>query len=276
MGDKDQTKDKDYTLFAHEEEVMAQVGEMLAKLDQVAEGVNHLAKAYGRQFNEQQKLVRFSDRMQLELHEANQRMTEQADELTDLNLALTAEIEQRKKLEEELRHLASTDSLTGLLTRRRFFELGAAELARMNRRKKPISIIIMDLDYFKRINDQYGHAVGDQVLASVGRLYRTKLREFDIIGRLGGEEFGLVLPETDLEAARLIAERFRRELRTLQWNQQDQTLTVTASMGLAQLQSAEQTLEEAFSRADSALYQAKALGRDRIVSTTDQRSPNQD
>lgn len=274
MTDKKQNPDKDYTLFAHEEEMIVQVGEMLTKLDQVAQGVNHLAKAYGRQFHEQQKLVRFSDRMQLELHEANQRMSEQADELTSLNHALTVEIEQRKKLEEELRHLASTDSLTGLLTRRRFFELGAAELARMNRREQAVSIIIMDLDHFKLINDHYGHAVGDQVLTEIGQLCRTKLREFDIIGRLGGEEFGVVLPEADLEAARLIAERFRLELQTLRWDQGDRTLTVTASMGLAQLRPTDQSLEQAFYRADKALYQAKAEGRDRIVGYSDQ-SPSE-
>jgi predicted signal transduction protein with EAL and GGDEF domain len=115
-------KKKDYTLFAQEEEVMCHAQDMLDKLEQVAVGVRFLSDAYGKQYREQQKMLRMSDRIQLELHRANQRLAAQAEELKTLNVTLTAEIEQRKQLERRLRDMATTDSLTGLLTRRRFFE----------------------------------------------------------------------------------------------------------------------------------------------------------
>ncbi|MFH1138329.1 MAG: GGDEF domain-containing protein [Pseudomonadota bacterium] len=256
---------KDYTLFAQEEEVITQARDMVAKLEQVAGGVRSLADAYGRQFHEQRKMLRMSDRIQLELHRANQRLAEQAEELKTLNAALKAEIEQRKTLEEKLRDLATTDSLTGLFTRRRFFELGLTELHRKARNDLPLSLMLLDLDHFKRINDRHGHAVGDEVLVGMARVGRDNLRDVDVFGRLGGEEFGVILPGADLNMARRIAERFREAL--ARWNipKDGDVVSVTVSIGLTEIGSQETALENPLSRADKALYYAKRLGRNRAA-----------
>lgn len=269
MSQEVENKKKDYTLFAQEEEVICQASDMVGKLEEVAGGVRGLAEAYDRQYREQQKLLRLSDRIQLELHKANQRLADQAEELKALNAALTLEIEQRKKLEDELRLLATTDSLTGLLTRRRFLELGHRELLRKARNGSPLSILLMDLDHFKRVNDRFGHAAGDQVLAAMAKVGRAGLREVDLLGRLGGEEFGAVLPDAGLETARQVAERLREALAGWKYQQEAHEVTVTVSIGITEVTPDDKTLDTAFSRADKALYRAKATGRNRGVAWED-------
>ena len=259
------TKKKDYTLFAKEEGVMDHAKRMQDMLEDVASGVRNLADAYGRQFSEQQRMLRLSDRIQLELHKANHKLAEQADELKQLNQALTAEINQRKKLEQELITLASTDSLTGLLTRRQFFELGQRELSRKARSGASLSVLLTDLDHFKRINDLYGHAAGDKVLSAVGELFRTQLRDIDLVGRLGGEEFGVLLPEAELHVAKNIAERLCGALADSSCLHNGQKILATMSIGISEVDSDETGLENAFSRADKALYLAKEQGRNQCV-----------
>ena len=254
-----------YTLFAKEEEVIGHARQMQEMLREVASGVNSLADAYAKQFHEQQRMLRLSDRIQLELHRANQKLAEQAEELKGLNLALSAEISQRKKLEQELVTLATTDSLTGMLTRRHFFELGTRELKRQSRTGSSLSVILIDLDHFKLINDCHGHAAGDKVLSAIGELCRTQLREVDLVGRLGGEEFGVLLPDAGFEAAQQIAERLRQATAEFSFSYQQAQITVTMSLGISEVDHKETVLQNALTRADKALYLAKEQGRNQCV-----------
>ena len=168
-------------------------------------------------------------------------------------------------LYEQLNILASKDVLTGFLNRRRFSELAADELRRAIRYYESLTFMMIDLDHFKQVNDKYGHSSGDQVLRDCADLIRTILRDSDAVCRWGGEEFALLLPHTDLEGGRLLAERIRQALAEHEVMVSDcQNIQVTASFGLAQWQSPEPDFESILRRADQALYRAKAEGRNRI------------
>lgn len=174
----------------------------------------------------------------------------------------------RNELEQansELRYLADTDVLTGAKNRRAFTALAEVEIARHHRHERPLSIIMMDLDHFKEVNDGHGHAAGDAVLSEVVRRCRGSLRCHDVIGRLGGEEFAILLPETGLAQAHDIAERLRRAIAAgLILIPEGESLQVTASMGITALCAGDH-LDALLHRADQALYQAKDRGRNRSV-----------
>ena len=172
-------------------------------------------------------------------------------------------ITQRKKLEGELRRLATTDGLTEIFNRRYFMDLAEKEVSRSHRYKKPVSLIMMDIDHFKKVNDTFGHSVGDQVLKAFSKEIKSKLRTSDIFGRLGGEEFGLLLVETDLQAAVEVAQRFVVMLSKLIVSADQAQVTFTVSAGVAQLQKGEE-LKTLLTRADQALYSAKDGGRNRV------------
>lgn len=168
-------------------------------------------------------------------------------------------------LVEESRSLATTDALTGLLNRRAFLESTGKELARAKRYNDRLSVILLDVDHFKQINDKRGHAAGDVVLAAVGKLLNGALRTCDIVARWGGEEFVLVLPSTSLEGAEQTAERVRELLEHAQIKDNDgDRIPVTASFGVATLLATE-NLEQLVDRADRAMYLAKSGGRNRVV-----------
>lgn len=257
-------KEKDYSLFEHEEKVIQRTNDMLAELEDVAAGVRCLADAYRQSYNEQRRLVRLSDRMQFELHRANQNLNEQTENFRALNEKLTGEIEQRKLLEEELRRLATTDSLTGLFNRRYFFELGQREQGRHSRSHGPLSLLVMDLDRFKRVNDSFGHTAGDKVLVSFSRTCRKSVRSIDVIGRMGGEEFAVILPDTALESAQSVAERIRKTAENDLVEYKGEKISYTVSIGVSMFKDEGDTLEQAFIRADQALYEAKNRGRNQI------------
>jgi diguanylate cyclase (GGDEF)-like protein/PAS domain S-box-containing protein len=162
---------------------------------------------------------------------------------------------------EELRHLAITDGLTGLCNRRHITGRLEQELGRAERYQTPLSIFLFDLDHFKRINDVHGHAVGDEVLVAVAGMLRHELRDVDLLGRYGGEEFLVVLPNVDHAAARAVAERLRLAIRELRFGPPD--LRVTLSGGVAQAL-AEESTEHLVRRADMRLYSAKGAGRDQV------------
>lgn len=171
-----------------------------------------------------------------------------------------------RRVKEELQHLASTDGLTGLLNRRKFLELAEAEFRRHQRYGHPLAVIIADLDHFKRINDRCGHLTGDLALQGFSRHLASCVRELDLLGRIGGEEFGLVLPNTDAEQARQVAERIRRGcgdlgLEAVACPVQE----FTVSLGVSEARGDDQDLTQLLDRADMALYQAKAAGRDRVM-----------
>lgn len=178
-------------------------------------------------------------------------------------VALISDISQQLAYETNLERLARTDGLTGLWNRRYFVELFGHELKRAERSRLPLSLLMIDIDYFKRVNDQYGHAAGDAVLIAYAGRFRSVLREVDIIGRLGGEEFGVGLPGIDIDEAMVAAERLRVAFEALEVTVSGQTIHCTISLGVAQWASGE-SFDTIFGRADAALYRAKAEGRNRV------------
>jgi diguanylate cyclase (GGDEF)-like protein len=165
-------------------------------------------------------------------------------------------------LELELEAQAIEDSLTGALSRRGFVRAAEAVVARSLRRSEPVGVLVVDLDHFKSVNDTHGHAVGDAVLREATRAWRTVLRESDLLGRLGGEEFAVLLPLTDLRQAREVADRLRDATSQVRIAAAP-GLVVTSSVGVAALRSQE-SLALTLERADLALYQAKRAGRNRV------------
>jgi len=167
-----------------------------------------------------------------------------------------------KRLEDELRQLATTDGLTRLANRRHFLERTQQEQRRSSRNRQPMAVVVLDLDHFKRINDTLGHDAGDRVLKSVANVLRAEMRDQDLVGRLGGEEFGVLLPETDLEGAAITAERLRKALEKHQIRLRDGSpLRITAPLGVACLPGGEGSLDALLRSADEALYRAKRAGR---------------
>ncbi len=184
-----------------------------------------------------------------------------------------ADISERKRMEEalarqadELRLLATTDALTGLWNRRRFLEQADEELARARRYGRPLSLVMIDIDFFKRVNDSFGHDGGDAVLRWFSDCLRRCLRKTDFLGRLGGEEFSALLPETDADGAVLVAETLREAVAAQPAMLPDgRTIPVTASFGVSQTtESGRDKVSDVLCRADEALYAAKHGGRNRV------------
>lgn len=165
----------------------------------------------------------------------------------------------------KLRHLSQHDALTGLLNRRAFGQHLSAERARQQRQPAPLSLLMLDLDHFKAVNDRWGHAAGDAVLVAAAELLRREARTMDLTARAGGEEFAMLLPGTDLEGANRLAERVLEAFRALQVPFDGERLSVSASVGAATSLDPGEDSEELLRRADRALYLAKAGGRDRVV-----------
>lgn len=174
------------------------------------------------------------------------------------------DISQRKQLETELFHQANTDSLTGLSNRRYFMVQAEQEIRRARRFSRELSVIMMDLDRFKWINDNLGHAAGDTVLETVVRVSNERLRESDIMGRLGGEEFAILLPETGLEAAEEVAGRILDHIAETPIATTKGVVHCTTSLGVAHLIEADNSIDDMLHRADEALYRAKNNGRNRV------------
>lgn len=179
-------------------------------------------------------------------------------EVQSAQVALTAK-------QAELEYLATHDSLTGLLNRREFMRQLEQERIRVLRHPAPTSLVMVDLDFFKRINDTYGHPAGDMVLVAVAGALAQSVRKSDVLARLGGEEFILLLPNTDLAGASGVAEKLLTQIRALSIPFANTQLRITASLGVSSLASgAEQDPDALYSAADKALYLAKHTGRDRV------------
>jgi diguanylate cyclase (GGDEF)-like protein len=176
------------------------------------------------------------------------------------------DISAHKHLEGQLRELATTDALTGLNNRRSFLDKGATLLEHCRRHHQPCAVLMLDIDHFKSINDRFGHQAGDEALIACAQALRDTLRESDVVGRLGGEEFGALLPLADGQAAQDTAERVRLAVQQLKPSAGDgQLLDFTCSIGVARLDGRDLSLEALIAEADQALYRAKALGRNRVV-----------
>ena len=181
------------------------------------------------------------------------------------------DITKLKKTESELRDalryvkkLAATDSLTGISNRRHFLETAESEFQRSVSYGHPLSILALDIDHFKSINDNYGHQAGDQVLEAITLCCQKLLRESDVFGRLGGEEFSILLPDTSQVAAKITAQRILKAVAALEVNYQDQIIRFTTSIGITELSKNCDNLEVLMNQSDEALYEAKHKGRNRM------------
>lgn len=180
-------------------------------------------------------------------------------------IGVLTDISQRKQMEGELRRLATIDPLTGCFNRRHFLEVSDVELERSLRYDHPVSVIMLDIDHFKRINDTHGHPTGDEAIKAFAQTCLNSLRDVDYLGRLGGEEFAVLLPETDLYHARDVAERLRQQIAAIRLPLEDgQHLSFTTSLGVAALRKGEEGLDGLLARADASLYAAKSNGRNRV------------
>lgn len=178
--------------------------------------------------------------------------------------ATTTAALQNALLHSEIKQLAISDPLTGKYNRRAFFDLGQREIERFQRFNHPLSAIMIDLDNLKHINDTFGHSTGDHTLRSLAERCRQIIRETDIFGRYGGDEFALLLPDTELNAAIIIAERIRESVGQAYWVTDQGHITISVSIGVAQAVKHHRALEDLLADADRALYQAKAAGKNKV------------
>jgi diguanylate cyclase (GGDEF)-like protein len=171
---------------------------------------------------------------------------------------------QNARLHDLVIQQAHTDALTGMHNRRSFFDRAEMEFARAERYQNPLSVILLDLDHFKAVNDRFGHTVGDQVLCTVAERCRANIRTSDMVGRIGGEEFAILLPETDLAGAALIAERLRVCIGGSPILNGGSELRLTVSLGVAAKDAATPEMQSLLQQADEQMYAAKQAGRNRV------------
>ncbi len=182
-------------------------------------------------------------------------------------VSIIRDMSDHRHLERALQDLASTDSLTGVLNRRAFTERAESLLSAAGEIGRPLSVLLMDLDRFKNVNDTYGHAVGDLAIRQAINSFSECLRKSDVLGRWGGEEFVALLPQADAQAAVAIAERVRERIAEDRLFVADQRapVTFTASLGVAERCSTDESLANLLERADKALYRAKHNGRNKVA-----------
>jgi diguanylate cyclase (GGDEF)-like protein len=234
--------------------------------------LTHYKKYFSTQQIWQQKQLTENLQALEAIHQTDSVLSE-VEIASEINAKLNTEIQERKWAEKELRKseakfrdLAIMDSLTGLYNRHYFYQVGQKEVERSLRYQLPLSLIMMDIDHYKEINDQYGHRVGDMVLTQIGQIIQNAVRKIDIACRYGGEEFVILLPETELEQAERVAERIRGALDEATISLDAQSVTVTASLGIVDLSASTPLIEEMLAKADDAMYRAKEKGRNQIVS----------
>lgn len=186
-----------------------------------------------------------------------------ASERYEWILAVACDITDRKHREHRLHELSTTDSLTGALNRGAYLSCLRSGLEAADHVSQRVSLVIFDIDHFKTINDTWGHAAGDLVLACVGEICRTALRDHDVFGRIGGEEFSLMLAGQSLNDAALLAERLRKKFESVRVEFHGEWLSFSVSFGVAERQSRE-GVESLLHRADMGLYAAKHNGRNRV------------
>jgi len=174
---------------------------------------------------------------------------------------LTQNNKDLRSTRDHLALLASTDVLTGVYTRRWWFDLAAKEFSRGRRYGRTFSLLMLDLDWFKQINDTFGHETGDRMLNQFGEMLRVTCRQSDLIGRIGGEEFAVLVPETTAEAAQNLATRLTENCRSILIPAEAGDARCSCSVGVTEVRAADERLDAVLTRADQALYAAKRAGR---------------
>ena len=192
-------------------------------------------------------------------------MDTKARDLSDEQVSVLEDLARLIVDELELRIQASTDSLTGVMSRRAFNEQADREIARANRYGSPLSCALIDADHFKSINDTYGHGIGDLALKHFASICSKVLRTSDCVGRIGGEEFSILLPETELATALEVAERLRKTIASSPLDVDGKRIKLTASIGVAEYSGSMKTFDGLLSNADFAMYDAKNSGRNRVA-----------
>jgi len=236
-------------------------------LDRIPALVGEVAAAFDRAIPAQEKLdalVADANRRLVEMNNNYERVLVQLEQLIHEKDLLAAQL---RRANEELATVAATDALTGLPNRRAFEQALRRDLARAERSKEPLAIVMIDVDFFKKVNDTYGHATGDVVLRSVAEVLRSTLRTGDIAARLGGEEFVALLPNANGEGGKIVAERLRAKLAATPMPGPSGSFNVTASFGVAWVQGTACRGADSWFRekADAALYEAKRTGRNRVI-----------
>ena len=233
---------------------MHDTAQRASDLEQLKKDVSQRMEAIG------QRMDAFRKAEDERFEQSEQRMAQMQQRLTSLEQEST---ELRERVQHEQQR-ALHDPLTGLANRLAFDERAQQEIARWERYDTPLSLLVLDVDFFKRVNDTYGHKAGDMVLKTIAQLLGKLLRETDFLARFGGEEFVALLPESDSTAALRVAEKLRQGVADCGFHFQGQAVPVTISIGITQLRRGD-TMESAFERADNALYSAKEGGRNRCV-----------
>ncbi len=185
-------------------------------------------------------------------------------------VGIVRDVTEARAMRQELERLAITDPLTGLVNRRRFFALGEENLARARRYQRRFSVMLLDVDHFKKVNDTHGHGVGDEVLKHIAKTGWAVLRDVDTWCRYGGEEFAVMLPETDLSSTYRLAERLRQSLSSQPIEPLELELKITVSIGIAEWSEEDEGLDSILERADKQLYEAKDSGRNRVCPRVDE------
>ena len=198
--------------------------------------------------------------------ESDGRAIRGADGKVSKVVVVSRDITELKLLEARLREMAATDFLTGLANRRHFLVRLEQELSRIHRLDGHCaSVLMLDSDHFKQVNDTFGHATGDNVLRHLAALMQRELRNIDTVGRLGGEEFAVILPGADLPAAEVFAERLRKKIAGTPMAHEDSAIPLTVSIGVAGMKASDTSADDALARADRALFRAKEHGRNKVA-----------
>ena len=212
-----------------------------------------------------QRLMGIEQSMELYIHAEQERRKQSEQHVEKLNRRIVDMKQAADNLQKRIqveRDRAQIDALTGIPNRLAYDERIQEEFSRWQRYKQPLSICIVDIDKFKNVNDTYGHKAGDKVLVTVAELCNTRIREADFFARYGGEEFVIILPQTGLNKAKVVAENLRREVDVCNFHYAEAPVAITVSCGLAEFKRGD-SIESVFQRADSALYAAKQAGRNR-------------
>ena len=254
-------------IWAFDRFLAAPLKELMSQVDKVQLSQNlskriHLANNEGNELNQLQGHM---NRMLSAMSIDRQNLLEDEQAKRDwLEAAVAKRTEDLQILNEKLKYLATRDSLTDVLNRGSFFEAAQQLLVLSQQQTSTASFILLDLDFFKRINDTYGHFIGDKVLIQFTQILQSFLKESDLLGRVGGEEFAIFLPDTKLDAAFQLADEIRQAISKTTLEIEGKTVTYTVSLGVESSEPYDQLIDDLFKRADLKLYGAKDKGRDRV------------